>query len=179
MTIPYTIEVVERFEEPLFLELAERVFGDRSRRELIAGMPSPEEQARADALRQDLPRQQRVRIGAFAQGALIGWTQGWFESSGAFYVSNSAVLPEYRRHGVYAALALALREHVAARGCNVIHSTPRATPNAVLIAKLKLGVVIAGMEYTEELGMLVKLVCHLYPERAAMYGSRIGPVGGV
>ena len=49
-----------------------------------------------------------------------------------------------------------------------------ATNNAVLIAKLKLGYVIAGTEYVDAMGLLVRLVLHLTVERAVLFAARTG-----
>ncbi|TFW08948.1 GNAT family N-acetyltransferase [Oxalobacteraceae bacterium OM1] len=167
------IALVDTFEEPAFTQLAEGLFGDQARRELL-GRLIPGEAERAAPLRAGLPQPERVRIGAFDGDALVGWTSGWFEPGGMFYVTNSAVLPAYRRQGVYSRLVEALREHVTARGCHLIHSKHRADNNAVIIAKLKLGFVIFGMEYETELGMLIKMVYHVQPERRALHAERIG-----
>lgn len=168
------IAAVEQFDEPRFSELAERIFGDNARRALLDTLIGAEERERATGLRGNLPQPARLRIGAFDGADLVGWTTGWFEPGGLFYVANSAVLPEYRRRGIYSALVTAMREQVAARGGFVIHSKHRADNNPVLIAKLRLGFVIHGMEFSEELGLLVKLICHLNPGRAELYAQRIG-----
>jgi hypothetical protein len=56
----------------------------------------------------------------------------------------------------------------------LISSQHVATNNAVLIAKLKLGYVIAGTEYVEPMGLLVRLLLHLTPQRRDLFASRTG-----
>ena len=34
----------------------------------------------------------------------IGWSFGWQENPNTYYMCNSAVLPKYRRKGIYSAL---------------------------------------------------------------------------
>ncbi len=60
------------------------------------------------------------------------------------------------------------------RGGLLISSQHVATNNAVLIAKLRLGYVIAGTEYVEQMGLLVRLVLQLSPHRSALLASRTG-----
>jgi hypothetical protein len=71
---------------------------------------------------------------------------------------------------------------VRQRGGIAISSQHVATNNAVLIAKLKLGYVIAGTEYVDQMGLLVRLVLHLEPSRQALFAERTGmltpPVAG-
>ena len=73
-------------------------------------------------------------------------------------------------------VAGAARPAVRELGGLRISSQHVATNNAVLIAKLKLGYVIAGTEYDEQMGLLVLLVLHLAPERRALFASRTGTV---
>jgi hypothetical protein len=44
----------------------------------------------------------------------------------------------------------------------------------VLIAKLKLGYVICGVDFVESMGLLVHLTLHLDPERKALFTTRTG-----
>ena len=60
------------------------------------------------------------------------------------------------------------------RGGITISSQHVATNNAVLIAKLRLGYVIAGTEYVDAMGLLVRLVLHLTAQRSALFAARTG-----
>ncbi|NEX63485.1 GNAT family N-acetyltransferase [Noviherbaspirillum galbum] len=172
------IAVVPQFDEPAFTETVERLFGDLARRSLLRSQLGDDAFARADALRDSLPAPERLRVGAFDGDTLVGWSMGWYERGGAFYVANSAVLPAHRRRGVYSRLARAVLDEAAARGCHTVYSRHLSTNNPVLIAKLRLGFVITGMEFSEELGSLVRMSFFLTPERARLHAERSGPVGG-
>lgn len=166
------ITFVDAFEEPLFTQLAQQLFGESSRRALMENLaPSPPRPAGACA-----PQLQRIRVGAFSGRQLVGWTHGWFEPGRQFYVANSAVLPAFRRGGVYTRLMSALEERLRAEGCVRICSQHQADNSAVLIAKLKGGFVITGVEFSAEMGLLVKLVRHLLEPHANLYAQRIGRV---
>jgi ribosomal protein S18 acetylase RimI-like enzyme len=164
------IAFVNQFEEPLFTQLVEQLFGEGSRRVFMESLaPSPPHPKGA-------PQVQRIRAGAFSSGRLIGWTHGWFEPGRHFYVANSAVLPQFRRRGVYTRLMSVLEERLRAEGCVRICSQHQADNSAVLIAKLKSGFVITGMEFSAEMGLLVKLVRHLLEPHARFHAQRTGAV---
>lgn len=171
-----TIKVVERYDEYGFVELAEPIFGDLARVRQLESMLSADEVAGMEKVRAALPAALRIRVGAFADSELIGWSHGWFEPSGEFYVASSAVVPEFRRHGIYSDLARAIVAEASKRGCGVIRSRHRAVNNAVLIAKLKLGFVITGTEYSEVMGLLVKLSFFVSSERSELFAKRSGPL---
>lgn len=170
------IRLVPQFEEPRFTRLAEQIFGDQSRHQLMTGRMPPEEQDGIRHLRSTLPPRERVRIGAFHGENLVGWCHGWFDGPAQFYMANSAVLPDYRRQGVYSALVMAMVEEVGLRGVSKVFSHHVATNNPVLIAKLKLGFVFSGMSFSEEMGMLVQLSYFIYPERLSLYRERTTPL---
>jgi GNAT superfamily N-acetyltransferase len=86
----------------------------------------------------------------------------------------SAVEPAYRQQGIYTRLLGTIEQAVRERGGLLISSQHVATNNAVLIAKLKLGYAIAGVEYVEQMGLLVRLVLQLTPERRALFAARTG-----
>ena len=71
-------------------------------------------------------------------------------------------------------LLKAIEQAVRERGGITISSQHVATNNAELIAKLKLGYVIAGTECVEPMGLLVRLLLHLTAQRAALFGARTG-----
>jgi GNAT superfamily N-acetyltransferase len=163
---------VERFEEPAFTGLVDEVFGEVRRKALMQRLcPAPPGWPQVPA-----PPVHRVRIGAFAGERLVGWSHGWRDPGRQLYVANSAVLPGYRRQGLYTRLIAAVEAQALALGCDRVVSHHVADNSAVLIAKLKAGYVIAGTEFSDEMGLLVKLVHHLTEGRRALFASRIAPV---
>ena len=168
------IRQVETFDEAVAQALTEPIFGDAARQRYMRELVSAEVEERNAALRASLPKPERIRLGAFDGERLVGLSSGWFEVGGNFYIGLSAVDPAYRRQGVYTRLLNTIEQGVRKRGGLLISSQHVATNNAVLIAKLKLGYLIAGTEYNEQMGLLVRLVLQLAPERKALFASRTG-----
>jgi GNAT superfamily N-acetyltransferase len=167
------IRQVETFEKAAIAALTEPVFGDDARQAYFNALVGPEAVSRQTALRESLPPPARLRIGAFDGERLVGASSGWFEGVN-FYIGMSVVDPAYRRQGLYTRLLQAIEQAVRDKGGAVISSHHVATNNAVLIAKLKLGYVISGLEFIESMGLLVRLALHLDPERKALFATRTG-----
>ena len=169
------IRQVETFDEAAFSQLSEPIFGDAARQRHMRDLIGAEADERNKTLRASLPKPERIRIAAFEGDRFVGCSSGWFEFGGGnFYIGLSAVDPAYRQQGVYTRMLNTIEQLVRERGGLVISSQHVATNNAVLIAKLKLGYVIAGTEYVEQMGLLVRLVLQLTPERRALFAARTG-----
>ena len=165
---------VETFDEAAMAALAEPIFGDAARQRYLSELIGPDAEERDKLLRAGLPKPERIRIAAFDGERFVGCSSGWFEFGGSFYIGLSAVDPAYRHQGIYTRMLNAVEQIVRGRGGLVISSQHVATNNPVLIAKLKLGYVIAGTEYNEQMGLLVRLVLHLTPERRTLFAERTG-----
>lgn len=87
----------------------------------------------------------------------VGWHHGFQDGPFSYYMCNSAIVPEYRRQGCYAWLAQQVMNEVHSRGYHRIKSRHHPTNTPVLIAKLKLGFVISGLQVTANFGTLVEL----------------------
>lgn len=172
MSDPISIRTVDRFAEPAFTELVNRLLHDPDRRAVgermfgPAGVPAPPSQAH------------QVRIGAYQGDRLVGWSHAFLAPGGVLYVSNSAVENEYRRQGLYTRLIAAVETEAAALHCLRIESHHRAANSAVLIAKLKAGYTIVGTEFTCEMGLLVKMAKQLDARRDAVFHARAGVIEG-
>lgn len=99
----------------------------------------------------------RINLLAFQNGKFAGWSWGMQKEAELFYMVNSAVLPEFRRKGIYTALMNTMVKHALKEGFQKIYSRHVATNNAVIIPKLKAGFVITSMEISENFGALVHL----------------------
>ena len=174
----YKIVAVDRFEEPGFTELAESVFRDADRRERALLDLHEAERETADRAPERGAFGPTLRLGAYSGNELVGWTFGWFQRGRGFYMANSAVLPEFRRRSVYSSLVKATIESTARDGAISVRSRHVAGNNAVLIAKLKLGFHITGSEYSEELGLLIRLCYVISDERRKLFVERAGSAGG-
>jgi GNAT superfamily N-acetyltransferase len=116
-----------------------------------------------------------VRFGAYSDEQLVGWSFGWFERPDSFYMANSGVLPSHRRLGVYSQLVGAIVEHAQSHGAGRVHSRHSVLNTAVIIAKLKLGFIISGTNFSEHSGLLVQLVRHTSTARADVFHHRVVP----
>lgn len=167
-----TLRPVERFAEPQFSELVQRLLHDPDRRvvsERFLGVP-----AIASAVAPAAATARQVRIGAFAGEALVGWSHAYVHHGAALYVASSAVVPEFRRQGIYTRLIAAMEAEALALGCLRVESHHQAANSAVLIAKLKAGYTIVGTEFAAETGLLVKMSRPLEPRWQALFGARSG-----
>lgn len=140
-----------------------------------AAEPSDSRQRLAERLGDD-----RFRLHLLIErgDAVAGWSVGVQRSSSEFHMSNSAVLAEHRRRGVYAALLRYVLKRAAAEGFETVTSHHQPTNNAVLIAKLRAGFHISGMVVDDCFGPLVNLTCFLDAGRRAAFGKRADGAGG-
>ncbi len=168
------IRQVETFDKAAMAALTEPIFGNAARDQAMRELVGAETDDSHQALRDALPKPERVRVAAFDGERLIGCSSGWFEVGGNFYIGLSAVDPDYRRQGLYTRLLITMEDVVRARGGLSMSSQHVATNNAVRIAKLKLGYVVAGTEYVDQMGLLVRLVLPLNAARRALFESRTG-----
>lgn len=174
MPATVSIRFVEKFPEPAFAEL---------QRAILAPLESPSAEFAA-AIRAEratggpidpshLPPM--IRFGAYSGDQLVGWTYGFFQRLDRFHVANSGVLPSHRRLGVYSQLVGAIAEYAHSHGAATVHSQHSVLNTPVIIAKLKLGFIIAGTTFSEGLGLQVQLVHHASKERADVFHNRVIP----
>ena len=103
---------------------------------------------------------------------IVGWSVGVQANAEQFRMANSAVLPGHRRKGIYTALLLQVLERARAEGFQTVTSHHHPTNNAVLIAKLKAGFIITGMEITDDYAALVNMTHFFDPRRLHALGVR-------
>ena len=167
-----TLCTVDRFAEPAFTELVNQLLHDSDRRAIGERLFGPPGVA-------PTPTQaQQVRIGAFHGDKLVAWSHAFLAPGGLLYVSNSAVVHEYRRRGLYTRLVAAIEDEARTLHCIRVESHHRAANNPVLIAKLKAGYTIVGTEFTSEMGLLVKMSKQLDARRDAVFQARAGVLEG-
>lgn len=99
----------------------------------------------------------RLRIGAFLDGKFAGWHFGRQDSPTNFQMTNSGVLPEFRRRKIYERLLDSVLEWTKAQGYQSVTSGHHPSNIAVIIPKLKRNFWIAGTELTEKYGLIVRL----------------------
>jgi hypothetical protein len=136
-----------------------------------------EEIQKVTILKQNLGKPLRLNLVAFDKNEVAGWSWGLQDSSESFYMVNSAVLPQFRKKGIYGKLVSSIVEEASSIGFQVIYSKHVATNNAVLIPKLKAGFNISSFEVSDQYGVLIHLKWHSNPTRRKMVEFRAGGVG--
>ena len=106
----------------------------------------------------------------------VGWTCGFQANPNEFYMMSSAVFPEYRRKGWYTKLVKCMLAEVDSQGFQMVSSNHIATNNPVIIAKMKLGFMITGIEVSDNMGIILRLVYSLNPLRAEVLKYRTGEI---
>jgi hypothetical protein len=106
----------------------------------------------------------------------VGWSAGFQANPNEFYMMTSGVFLKYRRKGYYTKLAKTVLAKVQKLGFQMVSSNHIATNNPVIMAKLKLGFMIAGMEISDNMGVLLRLVYSFNDLRTEVLKYRTGEV---
>ncbi|MDP7322248.1 MAG: GNAT family N-acetyltransferase [Bacteriovoracaceae bacterium] len=104
----------------------------------------------------------------------IGWSWGFQDNNTDFYMCNSAVLPNYRRKGVYSTLLKKCLEVLKEEGFQMVYSKHCVTNNDVIIPKLREGFLISKMELDDKFGILIHLHYYMNPTRKKIMDYRAG-----
>ena len=169
-----TFRVLDKFPEPAYTALLDEAFSHYEESALLTDVAREETAARSAG--QELGDDKALRIGAFRGDTLIGWTFASPDGATLLYMINSGVAPGERHKGIYSELARLVIEHARSKGYTAILSRHAANNNAVIIAKLKLGFLVSGFEYSEVYGPLVRLTFLLGNLRRTLYKSRSTPI---
>jgi GNAT superfamily N-acetyltransferase len=103
------------------------------------------------------------------QNEPVGWSYGEMLDSMTFFMSNTGVLPAYRRRGIYSAFLKQLLRYLAALGYERVTSKHQTNNAPVIIAKLKAGFVIVGLDLDERWGAQVELGYFFHEDRRRGY----------
>lgn len=99
----------------------------------------------------------------------IGYSAGRMTSATEFMMNDTGILPHYRRKGIYSAFLKLYLPYLRDCGYERVASYHSPTNRAILIAKLKAGFNISGMELREHVGASVKLAYFLHEDRFAAF----------
>ena len=123
-----------------------------------------------------MDQKQKIDVGLFYKEELIGWSYGWHGGvqAATYYMANSCVFPEFRRKGYYSKMLEKVLEIANELGFQVVISRHVAANNPVIIAKLKLGFKVTGMELSEIHGNLICLTYFNNKHREEAYEVRSG-----
>ncbi len=107
-------------------------------------------------------------------GAIVAWSFGIQKSQVDVYMINSAVLPEYRRKGVYSKMLDMTVGFLKEKGFQHLYSRHKMANNAIIIPKLKYGFVISGFDINDSFGPTVILSYYTNPRRKELLEIRMG-----
>lgn len=135
---------------------------------------SKEETIKSSKLKEERAPPLRINLGIFYNGEFAGWSWGFQSLSSVFYMCNSAILPEFRRKGLYTLLLNEMLRKTTDLGFLEIGSRHLPQNNAVIIPKLKAGFIITGMNVSDLWGTLVYLTYFPNPTRRKVLAYRNG-----
>ena len=104
-------------------------------------------------------------------GREIGWFVGEAEDNMTFYLRNGGLLPEARRQGLLQYFLPKFLAYLTEVGYERVTSEHYSNNSAVLIAMLKNGFYISGLNLDERSGALIKLVRLLQKDRREGFES--------
>jgi RimJ/RimL family protein N-acetyltransferase len=93
----------------------------------------------------------------------IGWFYGYMEDEESFFIDTIGLVPTYRSKGIYQAFLRELITYLGAVGYERLTSSHHPNNRGVLIAELKVGFNIVGLELNESAGGVLK-VAYLFHE---------------
>ena len=150
-----------------------RVFGESFRFD-VRSILSERERENAKRLQESMGEPYRLNVALFRGDEFVGWSFGWQTDSESYYMTNSAVLPEYQGRGLYTAMLNKIIEILVDKGFQIIFSRHSATNNAILVPKLKAGFIIGAMDISDGFGLLIHLRYYTNPLRRRMMDVRSG-----
>ena len=95
----------------------------------------------------------------------IGWFFGYMEDEDTFFIDTFGLVPAFRRRGIYSAFLRQLIAYLKAIGYERLTTSHGPNNRAALIADLKVGFDIVGIELHESHGPWVKTAYHLHEDR--------------
>jgi RimJ/RimL family protein N-acetyltransferase len=100
-----------------------------------------------------------------AEDEPIGWFYGYMEDEETFFIDTIGLVPAFRGQGIYSAFLRQLIAYLRAIGYERLTTSHGPNNRAALIADLKAGFDIVGLELHESHGPLVKTAYHLHEDR--------------
>jgi RimJ/RimL family protein N-acetyltransferase len=155
--------------DPDTAEKAIRVIGDQifSTRESLGQFESPETRRRAleKAGKQHKPSSPEWVVFYNTVDEPVGWLYGYMEDEETFFIDTVGLIAAYRRRGIYTAFLNQLIAYLGALGYERLTTSHHPNNRAIMIAELKAGFNIVGLELHEGCGPLVKMAYLFHQDR--------------
>ena len=95
----------------------------------------------------------------------VGWFYSYREDAATMFIDTIGFLPAYRGRGLYSAFLPIYLAYVAALGYERVTTSHHPNNRAIMIAELKVGFDIVGLELHESHGPLIKLAYFMHADR--------------
>jgi RimJ/RimL family protein N-acetyltransferase len=95
----------------------------------------------------------------------VGWFYSYSEDAATAFIDTIGFLPAYRGRGLYSAFLAKYLAYVAALGYERVTTTHHPNNRAIMIAELKVGFDIVGLELHESHGPLIKMAYFMHADR--------------
>jgi ribosomal-protein-serine acetyltransferase len=169
---------IRELEEKTFWELVKepmkQIFNNNQMILNLNSILSPKELLDTRNLRANISFPCRTFLTLMHGQSLAGWCWGYQDSYDSFFMVNSAILTEHRGRGLYSRLLEYLLEKIKPKGFQRIWSLHNLTNNPVIIAKLKRGFYITGVELSETYGTSARLTHFTNKDRIKALEFRAG-----
>jgi RimJ/RimL family protein N-acetyltransferase len=101
----------------------------------------------------------------------VGWFYSYPEDAATIFIDTIGFLPEYRGRGLYSAFLPMYLAYVAALGYERVTTSHHPNNRAIMIAELKVGFNIVGLELHESHGPLIKMAYFMHADRREGFES--------
>ena len=144
-------------------ELNAQIFG---RHELRLFHVPPERQSVAQLLQRSFIRSHAKCVVFYTDAHLpVGWFYSYREDATTTFIDTIGFLPAYRGRGLYSAFLPKYLAYAAALGYERVTTTHHPNNRAIMIAELKVGFDIVGLELHESHGPLIKMAYFMHTDR--------------
>ena len=128
----------------------------------------PERQPGVQRLRQSHTPSHPEYVVFYADGNLpVGWFYSYREDATSTFIDTVGFLPAYRGRGLYSAFLPQYIAYATALGLERVVTSHHPNNRAIMIAELKAGFDIVGLELNESYGPLIKMAYFIHPDRRA------------
>lgn len=99
----------------------------------------------------------------------VGWFYSYREDAATTFIDTVGFLPAYRRQGLYTAFLPKYLAYVTALGYERVTTTHHPNNRAIMIAELKVGFNIVGLELHESHGPLIRMAYFVHIDRRTSF----------
>jgi RimJ/RimL family protein N-acetyltransferase len=126
----------------------------------------PERQSVARRLQQDYTQSHPECVVFYSETRLpVGWFYSYREDATTSFIDTVGFLSAYRGRGLYTAFLPKYLAYAAALGYERVTTSHHPNNRAIMIAELKVGFNIVGLELHESHGPLIKLAYLIHDDR--------------